>query len=195
MTICLVIILSFSYHICVVDCWPVCLNLLYQNLLILKLVSGCVSTFSYVFSCSIDLWKVVARVTVGCSDLYVLIDCFYWSKISFKLFVQYLFILLNFVYHIYWINVNFSWNLFSVVSENCQWDVSKPDIWNFFPCRFVEGCGEGASFYISHVVINKLIGFKDFPKLFYFLVFYVCVGQRCNKAHWVNYLIMLCVTY
>ena len=28
--------------------------------------------------------------------------------------------------------------------ENCLWDLFKPNIWIFFPCRFLEGYGEGA---------------------------------------------------
>ena len=36
-----IVLWGLSYHICVVDCWHVCLYWLYQRLLILKLVPGC----------------------------------------------------------------------------------------------------------------------------------------------------------
>ena len=40
------------------------------------------------------------------------------------------------MYHIYWISVHWSWNLSSGVLANCWWNVFKPDIHIWFPCRF-----------------------------------------------------------
>ena len=67
------------------------------------------------------------------------------------------------------------------------------------PRRFVEGCGEGASFYILPVRINTLIGFKAVPQVGYWiliykhhrkqflsLVFYIIFGTRGTKSYWVN---------
>ena len=51
------------------------------------------------------------------------------------------------------------------VLENCQWDVSKPDIQIFLPHMFMEGCGEGDGFFISTVVDNTLIDFKAVPQV------------------------------
>ena len=83
-------------------------------------------------------------VPVGCSHFFSSIDCFSWSKISIELFIQsFLCWLLTCVYHIYWIRVNWSWNLTLVVLTNCMWVVSKPDILICFPCRFVEGWWRG----------------------------------------------------
>ena len=84
---------------------------------------------------------------VGCSDLFASIDCFDWSKISFKFYVKALFCwLLTCVNHIYWIRVHWSINLSTGVLENCQWAVSKPDIRIWFPRRFLVGYDEGAGF-------------------------------------------------
>ena len=33
------------------------------------------------------LWKVMAKAMIGCSEFFASIDCFAWSKISFKFFV------------------------------------------------------------------------------------------------------------
>ena len=89
----------------------------------------------------------MVSVPVGCSDLFASIDCFDWYKIYLKLFFHALFfLLLNFVHLIYWIRVHWSWNLYLGVVENCQCDVSKPDIHVWYLHRFVEGCDEGASF-------------------------------------------------
>ena len=56
------------------------------------------------------------------------------------------------------ISVHWYWNFSSGVLENCLWSVSKPEIWMFFPHRFVKVLGEGAgwSFVIS-------MGMEEFP--------------------------------
>ena len=70
-----------------------------------------------------------------------------YLKISIKLFIKYFFCwFLTCVYHIYCIRIHWSWNLSLGVLENFQWAVSKLYIWIFYPHRFLEGCGEGASF-------------------------------------------------
>ena len=85
-------------------------------------------------------WKVMARVTVGCSDLFASIYWFAWSKISFKFFVQALFCwFLTCVYFIYCIVVHWSWNLSLSVLETFLRKVSKPGIQLWLPCRFVGG--------------------------------------------------------
>ena len=69
------------------------------------------------------------------------------SETTFKLFIFALFcLLLTCVYHIHLISVHLPWILSLGVIVNLQWDVSKPDIQICFPCRFVEGHGEGASY-------------------------------------------------
>ena len=81
------------------------------------------------------------------SYLLASINFFAWNKISLKLFFQASVCwLLTFMYHIYWIVVHWSWNLSSGMIKTFQWAVSKPDIWICFPCRFLEGCGEGDGF-------------------------------------------------
>ena len=116
------------------------------------------------FTSSTGLCKVVLRVPVGCSYLFPSIDCFDWSKISFKFFVQALFCwLLYFVYFVYWISVHWYWNLSLGVLENCLWAVSKWYIQLFFPRRFVEVHGEGASCVVSLVVlILRWLGHPSF---------------------------------
>ena len=114
---------------------------------VLEVVYGTYPNQIYGFSSPAALWKVVARVLVGCSDLFASIYCFSWSIISFKFSVKALFcLLLTCVYHIYWISVHWSWNLSSGVLENFQWAISKPDTRICFPHRFLEGRGKGASF-------------------------------------------------
>ena len=113
----------------------------------LQIICGTYLNRTYIFASPAGLWKVVARVPVGCSYFSASIYWFYWSKISFKFFSQAFFsILLNFVYHIYFISVYWSWNLSLGVMENFQWAVSKPDILTWFLWRSVEVRGEGDSF-------------------------------------------------
>ena len=114
------------------------------HLVWLKIVSRPYPNWTYRVASPVDFGKVMVEVPVGCSDLFSSIDWFYWSKISFKFFVQSFF--LNCVYHIYWISVYWSWNLSSNVLKNCLWDISKPDISILFPRRFVGGHGKGAGF-------------------------------------------------
>ena len=103
------------------------------------------------------------------------------------------------MYNIYWISVHWYCNLSPDVLENCQWGVSKLYICICFLRRFVEGCGEGARFFISPFVINTLIDFKSVPQIGYFilinkphsilfllLMLYIIVGPSITKAHWVN---------
>ena len=67
--------------------------------------------------------------------------------IYFKLLVQAIFRwLLTCLYNIYRSRIHLSWILSLGVLENCYWALYKPDIRIFSPRRFVEGCGEGASF-------------------------------------------------
>ena len=73
----------------------------------LKIFSGLYPNRTYGFSSPAGLWKVVARVTVGCSELFTSIDWFAWSKISFNFFVQaFFFLSLTCFYHLYWILVH-----------------------------------------------------------------------------------------
>ena len=112
------------------------------------------------FPCSFS--KVVARVPVGCSDLFPSIYWFAWSKISSTFLVQAFFCwLLTCLYNIYRSRIHLSWILSLGVLENCYWALYKPDIRIFSPRRFVEGCGEGASFCdfsCRHQYINILQG-------------------------------------
>ena len=113
--------------------------------MVLKLVSGVLQMFcgpypnrKYGFSFPVGFWKVVARVPVGGSDLFTLIDFFSWSKIFFKCFIQDLFCwLLTYVYCIY--RTFFYWylNLYSGVLEIFLWAVSKLYMQLRFPPRFV----------------------------------------------------------
>ena len=127
-----------------------------------QIVCGMYPNWTYGFSPPACFWKVAARVPVGCSEFFAFIDCFAWSKISSKFFVQdFVCWFLNCVYLIYWISVHWYWKLSLGVLENCLWDVYKSDTQLRFPCRFVEGCGKGAGCVISLVVINGLTGFKS----------------------------------
>ena len=113
----------------------------------LEIVRGMYTNRTYGFPPPSGLWKFVVRLPVGCSDLFASIDLFTWYKTSFKFFAQDLFCwLLTCVNNMFWISVHWSWNFSSGVSENCQWDVSKPDIQICHPHRFVEGSGEGDDF-------------------------------------------------
>ena len=81
----------------------------------LGVVIGTYANLTYVSSFPAGLWKVMARFPVGCSDMFALIYWFAWSKISFKLFIQYLLCwFLTCVYHNYWISIHWSWNVSSV---------------------------------------------------------------------------------
>ena len=99
-------------------------------------------------------------VPVGCSDLFISIYWFSWSKISFKFFVKSFFCwLLTFVYHIHWISIHWSWNLYSGVLANFQWAVSKPDIQSCFLRSFVRDIGKIAGVFDStcrHQYINQV---------------------------------------
>ena len=91
------------------------------------------------------------------------------SKISFILFVQDLFCcFLTRVYHIYCISVHWYWNLSSGVIENCEWDVSKPDIQIFFPAGLWKVVVRVAVSVVLSVSINILIGFKEVPQVWHF---------------------------
>ena len=127
------------------------------------------------------LWKVMARVTVGCSDLFDSIYCFAWSKIYLKFFVQAFFYwLFTCKYHIYWTRVHWSWNLSLGVIANCQWAVSKPDTWISLPAGLWKVMLRVPVFVISPVVLNKLIGFKEVTQV---LQFYSCVGKFLPEGH------------
>ena len=81
--------------------WNLSLGFLEKNL------CGPYPNRTYGFSSPAGLWKVVARVTVGCSELFTSIDWFAWSKISFNFFVQaFFFLSLTCFYHLYWILVH-----------------------------------------------------------------------------------------
>ena len=58
-----IIFWSFSYHICVIDCWHLCFHWSDQHLLILRLVLGCDCNFS------------VRRIQTGHTDLIPLQVC------------------------------------------------------------------------------------------------------------------------
>ena len=84
----------------------------------------------------------MSRVPFVCSELFTSIYWYAWSKISFNFFTEALFYwLLTCVYHIYWIIVHWSWNLYSGAIGICKWAISKPDIQIFFPLRFFGGRG------------------------------------------------------
>ena len=55
---------------------------------VLKIICGTYPNQTYGFASPTGLWKVVAWVLVGCSDLLTSIYCFSWSQILFKFFVQ-----------------------------------------------------------------------------------------------------------
>ena len=59
--------------------------------------------------------------------------------------------------HIDRIRYHGSWNLFPVVLEHFLWAVSKPDIPICFPCRFVEGPGEGDGWVFMIFCFNWLL--------------------------------------
>ena len=104
------------------------------------------------------------------------IDFFAWYKISFKFFVQAFFCwLLTCVYHIYCIIVNWYWKFPLGVLANSQWAISKPDIQNFSPHRFVESCGKGAGFFtFCHQFIDWFQGSSSSSLL---LVLYLSVEE------------------
>ena len=86
------------------------------SLVWLQIICGLYTNETYRFAYLEDLWKVVERVPVGCSNLFASIDFIDWSNIPFKFFIQVLFfLLLTCGYHIYWICVHWSWNLSSGV--------------------------------------------------------------------------------
>ena len=89
-----IVLCSFNYHICFVYCWPVCLHLLDQCSLVLKLFLGRIKILYagriktwHTDLLPVGLWKVVARVPFGWSYLFPSIDYFAWSI----LFSSYLF--------------------------------------------------------------------------------------------------------
>ena len=112
-----IFLLGFSLHTCIIDCWIFCLHRSYQRSLILKLVPrqlfyGIYTNQTFLFSSPAGMWKVVARVSVGCLDLFTPKYWFAWSKIFFKLSIQdFFYWILTYVYFIYWIIVHWSWNV------------------------------------------------------------------------------------
>ena len=114
----------------------------------LQFFIGPYPNWTYRFTYHAGLWKFVARMSVGFSDLFKSIYYFAWYIISTKFFVQDFFCwFLTCVYHIYWISIHWSWNLSLGVLANFPWDVFKPDIRIWPSRRFVEGCGEVAVFF------------------------------------------------
>ena len=83
-------------------------------------------------------------------QLITCIDLKYPSSYSFKPRL----LIVDLCVSYYWISVHLSWNLYLGSIANFPWAVSKTDIWIYFQCRFLEGCGEGARFLISPVIIN-----------------------------------------
>ena len=135
-----------SYHIYIVYCWPFLSATVSAFIdpesfpqVCLKIVCGMYTKRTYGFNPHTGMCIFVVRVPVGCSDLFASIDWFDWSIISFKLFVQAFFYwLLTCVYHMYWISVHWSWNLYLGVLANHQWTISKLDICICFYHRLVE---------------------------------------------------------
>ena len=110
---------------CISDHWS--WNL---SLCVSQIFCGPYPNQTYGFSPPTVFGKFVARVPIGCSDLFTSIDWFVWYKRSFKLFVQVLFFwFLNCAYWIYWASVNLSWNLSLCVLANCLWDVVCGRLW------------------------------------------------------------------
>ena len=133
------------------------------------------------------------RVTVGCSDLFDSIYCFAWSKIYSKFFVRDFFCwLFTCVYFINWINVHWSWNLSLVVLENCQWAISKPDICIFSPHRFVEGCGEGDSFWYF-AYRHQYIYWLKFNHYILFMLIVVGISFRILRRRTQRTLQIICL--
>ena len=131
------------------------------------------------------LWKVVARVPVGYLYLSASVHCFAWSKISLKFLVQSFFCwFLTCVYHIHWIRVHLYWNfprvwlqIFSVMYPNSTHVFTSPaGLWKIVV--------RVAIFFVSHVTINTLIGFKAVPQA---LQICSCVGKCWPKGHQVSF--------
>ena len=109
-----------------------------------------------------SILKVMEMVTVRCNCFLTSTDWFAWSKISLKLFTLTWFCwFLTCVYWIYWISVHWHWHMYLGGIKNYLWDVSKSETRIYFPCRFVEGCGEGAGGVIALAIINWLTGLKS----------------------------------
>ena len=147
---------------------------------------------------NIRIFFLCRIVPVAYSYFFTSIDLFDWSKISSKFFGQALFgLLLTCVYCVYWISINWDWNLSSRLIVNCMWDINKSDIQLFFPLRFVEGRGEGYGCGIPLVCINLFNVFKSIiPSSscwFLFKSFYQWKKQEnpyklIDKHHWWQFI-------
>ena len=88
----------------------------------------------YAFYFPVVLNKGVVRVLVGCNCSLTPINCFAWSKISFKLTTQAFFCwLLTCVFSIYWTSVNWYWNLSLGVIVIFQWAITNQTYIFSFP--------------------------------------------------------------
>ena len=88
---------------------------------LLQIVCGSYPNWTCGFSPSAGLWKVVVKVTVGCSELFASVDWVDWSILSLKFYVRALFCLfLTYVHHVYWVSFHWSWNFSSSVNANFQ---------------------------------------------------------------------------
>ena len=85
------------------------------------------------------LWFIIIQLLLFCFSVIIL------ASMVVDLFVC-----------IHRIKVHWYWSLSSVVLEHCLWGVLKPDNWILFPCRFLEGCGEGTGW------VFRLVCFKWF---------------------------------
>ena len=146
----------------------------------LKTFYGPYPNWTYGFSSTADVWKVVARVPVGCSDLLASIDWYTLSKMSFDFFVQTFFCwLLACVYHIYWIIVHWPWILSLGVIANFQWSVSKLDMQISSPAGLWKVVVRVPVFF-SPVAMSTLIEFKAVPLVIQVWSF---VGKCSPKGH------------
>ena len=86
-------------------------------------------------------------LAVGCASLLTPFNYFCWSKTPLKFTVQELLCwLLNCVFFVYCIIINWSWTFYLDVIKNCLWDVYTLDMKICSPHRIVEGRGKCAVF-------------------------------------------------
>ena len=114
--------------------------------------------------------------------LHKLFDFLYLKSPSSSLF-RYFFKLLTCVNCIYWISVHWSWKFFLCLLEHYLWGISEQYIRICFPCRFLEGCGKGAGFVISLVVINILTVFKSIIPIYSCCLLFVLVLTFEEEVH------------
>ena len=177
-----IVLWSFSYNNCVVDCWHICFNWSDQSSLILKLVLGCDWNFMWAES-KPYIWICLPRRFVeGCGEnfsiqLVALLDLKYLSSYLFKTcFVNCWLVRITFIGSEFIYPKTCPWVWLKILSgmypNQTYGFASIAVLWKVV--------ARMPFFVIEPVTINKLIVFKDVPQN---IQFCICIGKCWLKGH------------